>query len=83
VRSLRVTKEYAEPETIDVTERAAALAEKSGSLTQLIQYDGYESYHRAFMSGELHSAMMLADQYSTLPFSLRLHPRGVGAGELF
>ena len=36
VRMLWVTRGYAAPETIDATERAAALAEKSGNLAQLV-----------------------------------------------
>ena len=38
VRMLQVTRGYAAPETIDATERAAALAEKSGNLTQLVNW---------------------------------------------
>ena len=36
VQMLWVTRGYAAPETIDATERAAALAEKSGNLAQLV-----------------------------------------------
>lgn len=45
----------------DVPERAAALAEKSGSLTQLIHMM-VTKVTTTLMSGELYSAMMLADQ---------------------
>ena len=39
-------KGSAAPETIEATERAAALAEKSGNLTQLVNLVIVERYHR-------------------------------------
>ncbi len=58
---LRVTKGYAAPETIAATDRAAALAEKSGNLAQLVNWVGSRCF-TAFNSGDLPAAGALADQ---------------------
>ena len=49
------------PETIDATERAAALAEKSGNLTQLLNWVTSRSLI-ALDAGDLPAAIALADQ---------------------
>ena len=49
VRMLYVTRGYAAPETIDATERAAALAEKSGNLTQLVNSAAGERSQRCYL----------------------------------
>jgi tetratricopeptide (TPR) repeat protein len=60
-RMLWVTKGYAAPETITATEHAAALAEHSGTLTQLVD-SVFSRYTIAFASGDLPAAGALADQ---------------------
>ena len=52
---------YAEPETIEATERAAALAEKSGNLAQLVGWMSTRG-NTAHDSGDLPAASALADQ---------------------
>ncbi len=66
---LQVTRGYAAPETIDATERAAALAEKSGNLKQLVNLDGVREVIAAPCLGRLPAAGTLADQ--TLELALR------------
>jgi tetratricopeptide (TPR) repeat protein len=61
VRMLWVTRGSAAPETIDATERAAALAEKSGNLTQLVRSMTTRGF-TAYFSGDLSTAGILADQ---------------------
>ena len=61
VEMLWVTRGYAAPETIAATERVAALAEHSGTLTQLV--DSVDSrWSIALVSGDLPAASALADQ---------------------
>jgi class 3 adenylate cyclase/tetratricopeptide (TPR) repeat protein len=61
VRMLWVTRGYAAPETIDATERVAALAERSGNLAQLVKLMA-SRIMTAYISGDLSAASMLADQ---------------------
>jgi len=61
VRVLQKTKGWAAPETIEATDRAAALAEKSGNLTQLGNWIGARSLS-AWSSGEFPTALALADR---------------------
>jgi class 3 adenylate cyclase/tetratricopeptide (TPR) repeat protein len=61
VGMLWVTKGYAAPEAIEMTERVAALAEHSGTLTQLVD-SVYRRWQVAFASGDLPAASALADQ---------------------
>jgi tetratricopeptide (TPR) repeat protein len=55
------TKGYSATETIEVTERARALAEKTGNLTQLI-FQVIGTYAAVFVSGDYSGAAALADQ---------------------
>ena len=59
VQTLYVTKGYAAPETIAATERAAALAEKSGNLAQLVNWATSRSLN-ALVSGALSAASRIA-----------------------
>jgi class 3 adenylate cyclase/tetratricopeptide (TPR) repeat protein len=61
VGMLDVTSGYSAPETTDATERAAALAEKSGNLPQLVTSVSSRCLISLF-SGDLPAAGMLADQ---------------------
>jgi len=61
VDMLWVTRGYAAPETIEATERLAALAEHSGTLTQLVD-SVYRRWQVALVSGELPACSALADQ---------------------
>jgi tetratricopeptide (TPR) repeat protein len=61
VRTLYVTRGYAAPETIDAREGAAALAEKSANLKQLVDLV-LSRCVSALSSGPLLEAAMLADQ---------------------
>jgi class 3 adenylate cyclase/tetratricopeptide (TPR) repeat protein len=61
VGMLWVTKGYAAPETVAATERVAALAEHSGTLTQLVD-SVYRRWQVAFASGDFPTASALADQ---------------------
>ena len=68
VRMLWVTKGYSAPETIEATERAAALAEKSRNLAQLVDLmvsKGVTALNR----GDITAACALADP--ALDFALR------------
>ncbi len=65
---LSVTRGDAAPERIEATERATALAEKSGSLKQLASSVCIKSYN-AYVSGDFRSAAALADH------ALELAPR--------
>jgi predicted ATPase len=58
---LQITKGYAASETIEAAERAAALAEKSGSLTQLVSLI-ISRATIAVDSGDFAAAVALADQ---------------------
>jgi tetratricopeptide (TPR) repeat protein len=58
---LRVTKGYAAPETIAVTERVAALAEKSGTLARLVD-SVMSRCIIAVTSGDVPAASALSDQ---------------------
>jgi tetratricopeptide (TPR) repeat protein len=61
VAMLGVTRGYVAPETIEVTQRVAALAEKSGTLMQLV--NSVDSRHTiALVSGDIAAASALADQ---------------------
>ncbi len=68
VQVLYVTKGFAASETKNATERAAALAEKSGNLTQLVSSVSSQ-VTIALFSGDLAAAATLADQ--ALEFALR------------
>ena len=68
VQVLYITKGFAASETKDATERAAALAEKSGNLTQLVSSVSSQVMIALF-SGDLPAAAALADQ--ALEFALR------------
>jgi class 3 adenylate cyclase/tetratricopeptide (TPR) repeat protein len=61
VGMLSITKGYAAPETIDAVERAALLAEKSGSLAELISWVGSRAVI-AGISGDWPAAVTLADE---------------------
>jgi len=61
VEMLWVTRGFAAPETIEATERLAALAEHSGTLTQLVDSVS-RRWQVALVSGELPAASALADQ---------------------
>ena len=68
VRMLWVTMAYSAPETIEATERAAALAEKSGNLAQIVDLmvsKGVTALNR----GDITAACALADP--ALDFALR------------
>jgi tetratricopeptide (TPR) repeat protein len=58
---LQITKGYSATETIDAAERAAALAEKSGSLTQLVNWI-ISKATIAIDSGDFAAGVALADQ---------------------
>jgi len=58
---LSVTREYAAPETMDAVKHAAALAEKSGNLTELLVWVGARCV-TATISGDFRAAVSLADQ---------------------
>jgi DNA-binding winged helix-turn-helix (wHTH) protein/tetratricopeptide (TPR) repeat protein len=61
VRTLQVTRGFTAPETVDANKRAAALAEKSGNLTQLFTWvTARQVVVRE--SGDLAAAGALADQ---------------------
>jgi class 3 adenylate cyclase/tetratricopeptide (TPR) repeat protein len=68
VRMLGMTKGYSSRETIDATERAAELAEKSGNLIELVNFI-VSKCSSAYMSGDLPAAGVLADR--ALAFALR------------
>ncbi len=68
VQMLYITKGFAAYETKEATERAAALAEKSGNLTQLVSSISSQVMISLF-SGDLGAASTLADQ--ALEFALR------------
>jgi tetratricopeptide (TPR) repeat protein len=66
---LQMTRGWAAPETVDAAQRTAALAEKSGNLTQFgnsLQSRGFT----AWVSGDLSTAGALADQ--ALELALRV-----------
>jgi tetratricopeptide (TPR) repeat protein len=65
---LNVTRGFGAPETNDATERAAALAEKSGNLTRLVRSVSSKSITALFL-GDLPTAGALADQ--ALEFAIR------------
>jgi tetratricopeptide (TPR) repeat protein len=58
---LQMTRGYSAAETIDAAERAAALAEKSGSLTQLVNWI-ISKATIAIDSGDFAAGVVLADQ---------------------
>jgi class 3 adenylate cyclase/tetratricopeptide (TPR) repeat protein len=68
VRLLQITKGWAAPETIEATDRAAALAEKSGNPSQLANSLGTRSLS-AWVAGEFSNALVLADR----ALELRIH----------
>ena len=61
VRMLSITKGHVAPETIEATERLAALADKSGNLKQLVNLLVART-HIAFMSGDYRTADNLGVQ---------------------
>jgi hypothetical protein len=61
LRMLQVTRGYAARETTEASERAGALAEKSGNLNKLIRWVTARGY-AAYNSGEVPDAVALADQ---------------------
>jgi hypothetical protein len=61
VAMLVVTSGWAAPETIQLVEHAAALAEKSGNLTELVSWIRSRSLTK-FLSGDYSAAITLADQ---------------------
>jgi hypothetical protein len=61
VEMLWVTKGFAAPEAIAVSERVAALAEKSGTLAQLVD-SVISRWNIAVVSGDFPAASALADQ---------------------
>jgi class 3 adenylate cyclase/tetratricopeptide (TPR) repeat protein/ribosomal protein L40E len=61
VSMLQMTRGPAAAETIDATERAAALAEKSGNLTKLVDWVS-KKWGTAFVSGDLPAAATLENQ---------------------
>jgi tetratricopeptide (TPR) repeat protein len=77
VPMLRVTRGYAAPETLNATERVAALAEKVGDLRQLSQ-SAQAKFLAAANAGNYSSALVFADQ--ALEFALREGSRTVLAG---
>jgi tetratricopeptide (TPR) repeat protein len=70
VRMLQITRGWTAPETIEATDRAAALAEKSGNLSQLANSLGTRALS-AWFSGESSTALVLADR----ALELRIHQR--------
>jgi tetratricopeptide (TPR) repeat protein len=74
---LRVTRGYAAPETLNATERVAALAEKVGDLKQLSQ-SLQAKFLAAANAGNYSSALVFADQ--ALEIALREGNRTVLAG---
>jgi predicted ATPase len=78
---LYVTRGYAAPETTDAIESAAALAEKSGNLTQLVTW-AMRRWLAAHNMGDLPVAGALADQ--ALELALREgSPRNIGMAHAF
>ncbi len=65
---LTVTRGHAVPEIVETTERLAALAERSGSLKQLVNLMVSRA-HVAYMSADFRTAKILAEQ--TLELALR------------
>ncbi len=61
VRTLQVTRGFSAPETVEANQRAAALAEKSGNLTQLFTWVSARQVV-VLESGDLAAAGALADQ---------------------
>jgi class 3 adenylate cyclase/tetratricopeptide (TPR) repeat protein len=61
VQALQLTGGYSAPETVEVAARACALAERSGSLAQLI-LQTHGTWAALLVSGEYRSAAALADQ---------------------
>jgi hypothetical protein len=58
---LRLTRGFSTPEVIDAAERAVALAERSGNLTQLADWVMSRCL-TALIAGDLHTADMFTDQ---------------------
>ncbi|HZY58201.1 MAG TPA: AAA family ATPase [Candidatus Binataceae bacterium] len=80
VSMLDVRRGYAAPETIEATERAAALAEKSGNLTQQVSWATTRA-SKALVSGALSAAGVHADQ--ALDLALRKgSPASIGAAQM-
>jgi len=61
VRVLQVTRGYSAPETMQLAERAGALAEKLGDLSQLIR-QGARTWAAIFVTGDYAAAAALAEQ---------------------
>jgi class 3 adenylate cyclase/tetratricopeptide (TPR) repeat protein len=59
--TLRVTRGYSAPETVDATARARALAEAKGNLAQLVVQD-FLAWTVAFSAGDYATATVLADR---------------------
>ncbi|HKV56229.1 MAG TPA: adenylate/guanylate cyclase domain-containing protein [Candidatus Binataceae bacterium] len=77
VRMLWVTRGFSAPETIDATDRAVLLAEKTGSLAQLANWVMSKGV-TSMVSGDLAVAGMLADQALELALRDR-NPTNLGA----
>ena len=58
---LYLTKGYTAPEFVGVTERANALAEKSGNIAEVVR-QGFSTWTAVFVWGEHRSALALADR---------------------
>jgi tetratricopeptide (TPR) repeat protein len=61
IQVLYLTKGYTAPEFVDVTERANALAEKSGNIAEVVR-QGFSTWTAVFVWGEHRSALALADR---------------------
>jgi len=68
VQTLWITRGYSAPQTIEATEQAAALAERSGNLDQVVNWMLARSL-TAYISGELNAAGALLDR--TLELAIR------------
>ena len=71
---LWVTRGYAAPETIEATERAAALAEKSGNLTQLVNSVIVERSSPPSSRATYPPPVRLPTRRSSLPFAKAVPP---------
>jgi len=71
VRMLWVTRGYATVEAVEATDRAAAVAKKSGAIAQLVLWLVVRGFTTMF-SGDLAGASMLADQALELALILQL-----------
>ena len=79
VRMLYITRGYSAPETIEAAERAAALAEKSGDLRQLVNLLMARGLSAVIGGGDLPAASALADQSARACPSRRQSQQLLGA----